>query len=336
MIRKRLFWAGLVGIFTIASIGIWQSQPKKKPTGITHKLTIAVLPYSFSSYSVYVALENGIFKNEGLEVTLDSCQDGTASLKAVMDKKADMGASSETPFMRAVLGGGDISACATVLTGERHLAVVARKDRGISMEKDLIGKSIGVTMGSNGEYFLNTVLLLNGISTDQVKIVNFRPDQMCDAINSGKVDAIATWNPIMLKAQQDLGDQGSVFFANGMYSPYFVLFGGNDFIKSNPEIIEKAVRALDKATQFINEQKAESQLIFAKYLKIDKPLFENMTANYKFKVQLEQSFLKTLVYQAKWDIKNKLFDQEKIPNFLDFIYLDALLSVNPENVSIIR
>ncbi len=333
---------GLIGIFigivvVAAGIGIWLSQQsQKKLIGPPKKVTIAVLSPSFSSYTIYIASEKDCFKQEGLDVTLDIYPHGKASLNAIMEGKADIGTCSETPFMRAVLGGGKLYVFATMITGEKHLAVVARKDRGISAAKDLIGKSIGVTIGSNGEYFLDTVLLINGISMNQIKPVHLKPGQMYDALIKGEVDAIATWNPQMFRAKEELGDQGSVFYANGLYSPYFLIAGRQDFIKANPDITERVVKSLIKASQFIHDNQDESRRIVAKYLKMDRSLLDDISATYRFKITLEQSFLKTLLNQSKWAIKNGLTDKTKVPNFLEFVYMDALVSVKPDGVTIIR
>ncbi len=38
---------------------------------------------------------------------------------------------------------------------------------------------------------------------------------------------------------------------------------------------------------------------------------------------------------ARWAIKNKLTDAKKVPNYLDYIYTDALKAVMPEAVRIV-
>jgi NitT/TauT family transport system substrate-binding protein len=40
--------------------------------------------------------------------------------------------------------------------------------------------------------------------------------------------------------------------------------------------------------------------------------------------------------EARWMIENKLTTKTTIPNFLDYLYLDGLLTVKPEAVNIIR
>lgn len=229
----------LIGIIAAGAI-IWSlKKPPEKPGMVTQDLTIAAISPSFTGYTTYVALDKGYFGKQGLAVTLESFSSGKATLNALMAGKVDLATSSETPFMRAVLNGGKIYALGTMITGEKHLAVVGRKDKGISSPKDLKGKTIGVTNGSNGEYFLDTVLLLNGVSRDQVKTVHVKPKQMFDALVKGEVDAIATWNPQMTKARGKLGDQATTFYAEGLYSPSFLIAARQDYATANPEIIEK-------------------------------------------------------------------------------------------------
>ena len=247
-----------------------------------------------------------------------------------------MGTSSETPFMHAVLGGGKLYVFATLMTGEKHLGIVARKDRGIFTPKDLIGKSVGVTIGSIGEYFLDTVLLLHQIPRNQIIPVDLKPVQMYESLISGEVDAIATWNPQMTQAGKELGDQGSTFYADGLYSPYFLIAARQDFINANPDIAEMVVRSLVAASEFIRDSRAESRKIVAEYLKMDSSLLDDLSATYNFRISLDQAFLKTLENQSKWAVNNKLTDQTRVPVYLDYIYLDALTSVKPEGVTIIR
>jgi len=330
---------GLLILIAIIAVGItiWSiKKSSEKPSMATQDLTIAAISPSFTCYTIYVALEKGYFRKQGLKVELKSFSSGKATLDALIKGKVDLATSSETPFMHAVLNGGRIYVLGTMITGEKHLAVVGRKDRGISSPKDLKGKTIGVTMGTNGEYFLDTVLLLNGVSRDQVKTIHVKPEQMFDALMKGEVDAIATWNPQMTKALRELGDQATSIYAEGLYSPFFLIAARQDYAKANPEIIKRVVQSLVNASKFIHENPDQSRMIVAKYLGMDKSLLDELSATYHFKITLDQALLLTLENQAKWAIKNKLTDQTEVPNYLDFIYLDGLAAIKPEGVTIIR
>jgi len=272
-----------------------------------------------------------------LDVTLKaSYPNGKATLNAVVTGEIELGVSSETPFIHSVLNGDKINVFAIMITAENHLAIVARKDRGVLKAKDLTNKTIGVTLGSNGEYFMDTVLLLNGIPREKVKTVHVQPKQMFDVLMNGDVDAIATWNPQMTKARKELGEQGITFSAEDLYSPYFIIAAGQEYVHAKPDIIEKIVRSLIKASDYIQEFPDEARKIVAKHLKTDEALLKELSATYRFKILLDQSFLMTLENQSRWAMKKKLTDQTKLPNYYNFIYLDALSAVKPENVTIIR
>ncbi len=56
----------------------------------------------------------------------------------------------------------------------------------------------------------------------------------------------------------------------------------------------------------------------------------------EFAVILPQAMLIAFEDQARWRIKRGLTDATEVPNYLNYIYMDALEEVKPEAVSIIR
>ncbi len=56
----------------------------------------------------------------------------------------------------------------------------------------------------------------------------------------------------------------------------------------------------------------------------------------EFAVILSQAMLITFDDQARWSIEHGLTDALDIPNYLDYIYMDALDEVKPEANTIIR
>ena len=301
------------------------------------KISIAVMPHSFTGYTIFVSQEKGFFKEQGLAVTLQTkFPHGKGILQAMIEKKTELAVSSETPFMHAVLSGAEIATITATVKARKHLGIVCRKDKGISSAGDLRGKKIGVTIGSNGEFFLDTVLLLNGIQRNAVEVIHLKPNQMIDSILKGDVDAVATWNPQLSMARKELGEQGRTFYADNLYSPFFIVSARQDYVLSYPDTITKVVRALHNTTEFIHKNQDESQKIISKYLKIDPLLLKELSATYSFKTNLEQSFLITLENQSKWAIKKNRIPQTDIPNFLNYIYTDALEEVVPEAMTIIR
>ncbi len=330
---------GCITILIIIAIGfgLWTNTKNTDEPITIQQISIAIIPLSFTGYTVCIAKQKGFFKDFGLNVQLKkSYSNGKETLSAIRKRETDFAVSSETPFIRAVMKGDKIYALASMITAQKHLGIVARKDRGINSPKDLENKKIGVTMGSNGEYFLDLVLTLNRINKSSIQTVNVRPGQMVQALVDGKVDAITTWNPQKIQAINKLKNQAVVFTTEGIYSPYFIISAQKEYIHSNPQIIKRVMQSLYKSAQYISENLAESKQMVSQFLKIEDDILEEMSATYSFNLALEPSLLLTLEDQTKWANKINKNKLVKLPNYLEYIYTDALKKVAPENVTIIK
>ena len=93
---------------------------------------------------------------------------------------------------------------------------------------------------------------------------------------------------------------------------------------------------MGKAEEFIRDNREESVEIIASRLKAEKEDIDKLWDDYNFRLTLSQSLIITLEDEARWAIKNKLTDATEVPNYLDYIYMDALEEVKPEAVGIIH
>lgn len=140
----------------------------------------------------------------------------------------------------------------------------------------------------------------------------------------------------MIRLQKELGAKGITFYGEGIYTETFNISAAQDFVHRNPETVKKVLRSLIRAVEFIRENPDKSRRIISSYSKMDEALLGELWGIYHFKVTLDQSLLITLEDQARWAIKSKLTDKTRVPNYLNFIYQDALKAVKPEAVTIIR
>ena len=73
-----------------------------------------------------------------------------------------------------------------------------------------------------------------------------------------------------------------------------------------------------------------------KRLKLDDAYTATVWSQNQFSLSLDQSLIAAMEDEARWMIKNKLTNEKKVPDFLDYIYEDGLKAIKPEAVSIIR
>jgi NitT/TauT family transport system substrate-binding protein len=340
--RSGKKWWWVVGIIILAVIGVgvyfWlvQKQPEKY-TGPVEKVTVGV-EFGLLPAAVWVAENKGYFQEEGLDLTIKEFDSGKASLVAMLsnDEGIDISAAAPTPIMFNSFDREDFYVFGTFAYAYEDIKVVANKDSGIAGVNDLIGKKIGTLMGSTGEFFTEAFLIYNSISFDDVEMVDVAPSDLPEALNSGQIDAQVIWEPHGTTAKKLLGDRYLRLPSADVYKTTFNFLTMKSFANENPEILKRFLRAIDKATIFVKNNKEVAQEIIAERLNLQKEDIALHWDEFTFELSLDQSFLINIEDEARWAIKNKLVDATEIPNYLDFIYPDALEAVKPEVVTIIR
>ena len=320
---------------TIFACVIACSRTADKAAGPAEKATIA---YSAPPYSVLVdiAQKQGYFLQAGLETTPLTYPYGKLALDALLEGKADFATAGETPVMFAIMKGRKISIIATIQTSNLNNAVIARRHKGILAPRDLKGMRIAVTFGTVGEFFLDAFLAVNGVSRGDVRMINMGPDEMQEALASGSVDAVSSWSPVTLSLQKKLGDKVITFHNEDVYTQSFNVVATQEYVRKNPVKVKKLLLAIIEAEKFAARSPEDAKKIIADISPLNRDLVGEMWDRNKFSVTLDQSLVLALEDESRWAITSRLTKETNVPNYLDFIYLDGLLSVKPEAVRILR
>jgi len=337
-LHSRLFLASagaalFVIVIAVGYLGT-RSQPPTQNSS-TEKLSFAI-PLTPHAALLYIAAAKEYFVDEGLDVTVTPTIHGKAAIELVVQGKADLGAASDVVFVLSAAKAGGLGIAANMLNAARDLAVVARRDRGITAPSDLAGKRVGVTLGAAGEYFLWAFLIRHKLSPDSVTLVDMSPAQITVGIAAGTIDATSTWQPNVLDAQLALGNNAVTFYEPLAYAETFNVVAPDNFLKAHSKAIEKLVRAILKAEQFNRAHPEEALQLVAERLKIDVKSISPAWRVFTFEVGLQQSQLTTMEEEARWAIARGYLEQGPIPNFLANLYVDALLAVRPERMTVIQ
>ncbi len=306
-----------------------------QPAGPAEALTIA-LPTTPHAALLYIAASRGYFSAEGLTVTVLPVSHGKAAVDLVAQGRADLASAAEVPFVISVLQQAPLGIATSVLSVSREMAVVARRDRAIRAPRDLTGKRIGVTFGTSGEYFLWAFLIRHKLAPESVTLVDLAPGQLIKALESGQVDAAATWEPIKSRAVALLAENGLVFIEPDAYTVTHVVVGRNDFLLQRTKTVEKLIRALLRAEAFNREHPRAALLLVAEQLKLDVATLEAGWNDIVFEVDLRQSQLVTLEDEARWAMARGHARSGAVPNFLPHLHPEALRAVRPDRVTIVR
>src|SRR4051812_42808777 len=237
--------------------------------GASNKIRVGYIGLTCEA-PIFSAVENGYFKEEGLDVELVKCE--WANYKDVLALGGfDVTHHLVMYFLKPIEQGVDVK-----FTGGIHrgcLRVQASTKGGIRTIQDLRGKRIGVPgMGTPPFIFANRVLGANGIDAKKdVTWLVFPAGELGLALDKGEIDAVADSEPIgsMLVAQgkvRNIADQA----ADMPYSQEYccaVLVNGK-FLAKNPKATAAATRAMLKAAKWVeaNPAAAAKLSVEKKYL----------------------------------------------------------------------
>jgi NitT/TauT family transport system substrate-binding protein len=324
----------LVALFASVLFLLPRQGPEQSP-GPPEKVSIAIST-NLNPALVHIAQAKGFFREEGLDATIQLYTFGKAALEALLNGKADFATAADTPIMFAMMKDAKLSILATIQTSTKNEAVVARKDRGITSAADLKGRRVGVSLGTSGDYFFDSYLVLEGLARKDVDIIDLNPEEMTDSLVQGKVDAVATWNPLVTNLGTVLGDNGITLRNQSAYTGTFIIVSSQGFPEQRPEAVRRLLLALAKAESFVAASPVEAKQIMSEFCGMDRELLSDIWNDFQFNLSLNQSLLFTLEDQARWAVKTGLTDRRDTLSFLESFYFDGLRSVKPESVRIIR
>jgi ABC-type nitrate/sulfonate/bicarbonate transport system substrate-binding protein len=327
-----------VSTLVILGVIVWSAsgcKPPDRQDGPREKITIAYTTAP-DAVLVQIAFAKRFFAEEGLDAAPQPHAFGKLALESLLKGKADLATVGDTPFVFAVMNGRKVSAVAAILASNRNNAVVARRDRGIENPSDLLGKRIGVTFGTTGDFFDYSFLLYHGIRENQVRRIGMDPGDMDEALGTGKVDAVSTWSPFRQRILKKLGSNGVEFFGEELYTEAYVVAGTREYFGGHPGTVRKVLRALLKAETFVNRHPGESRRLVAEFTGTERPDLEEAWEAFTFKVSLGQALLVNFEDQTRWVMKNRKAARTEMPNYLEFIDERGLRAVAPGDVDIVR
>jgi sulfonate transport system substrate-binding protein len=304
-------------------------------TGIGGPITIGVEQSPLLALMM-IAEDQGFFSQQGVNVKVKYYASGKLALDGMFAKEVELATPAETPIVFSSFERIHFSIIATIGFSDNDPKIVARKDRGIQKPGDLRGKRIATQKASAVHFFLHSFLIINGLSEKNVTLSFKHPDELVPALAKGEIDAFSMREPYISRAKTLLRENIILFEKPGLHLKTYNLVGFNTFIKDRPQAVKSVLKALIKSEELAKKYPKHAQRIVSNKTGLKESEIAGIWPDLRFEVALEQSLLTSLENEARWVIRNKLTDGKKVPNYLNFIYLDTLEAVKPRGVTIIR
>jgi NitT/TauT family transport system substrate-binding protein len=329
--RYSFITAVLVTVVTL--VGSF-SCSKGNYSGKMETVAIGATPIELNAL-IYVAEECRFFTNNGVRVIFKDYDTGVAAVEGLLRGEVDVALTTEFVIVGKSLQKQDVLDLATI-DKSMLFYIIARADRGIKTAADLKGKRIGVPRQTITEFYLGRMLELNGMKIQQVTKVDTKASDPAGAIAGGDVDAVVTWEPHVTQIRQQMGNTIIIWPVQSGQVSYWNIVATGFWIKSHPELGNRFLRSLAQAEEYIIQNPMGAKAILQKFLKLNDIYVATVWPQNQFSLSLDQSLILAMEDEARWMIKNKLTSQKKIPDFMNYIYVDGLKAVKPEAVKIIR
>ncbi len=289
------------------------------------------------SVPVYVALDQHFFDQNGLNVTLQSYNTGLSAVEGLQKAEIDIaGTVAEYVLVGKAFENASIQTIGSYNRSE-YMYLVGRKDHGIRTVSDLKGKRVGLILGTALHFYLGRFLQLHEINLDDIILVGSQSNQqVAEQLTAGQIDAAVTVDPFMTEALGSLGDEAAVWPVQNNQMAYHLFVCRQDWIPQHSKIVERFLRAIDQADEFILQHPDRAQEIAQSEMGFSKEIVAKMWQRNIYDLSLDDSLILAMEDEARWMIDNQLTPEKQVPRLLDYLYLEGLQAVDPEAVSVVR
>ena len=209
----------------------------------------------------YVALEQGFFADEGLNIELTNGGGADKVMTAVLTGQADIGlAGPEACIYVYNQGKDDYPVVFGQLTKRDGSFLVGREDVPFSWEL-LRGKTvIGGRAGGVPEMTLEYVMRQNGVvpGTDAAVDTTVQFNMMAGAFTGGNGDFVTLFEPTATEVAQ--AGKGYILASIGQESgeiPYTAYFAAASYLQDQADTIQRFTRAIARGQAWVQEHTAE-------------------------------------------------------------------------------
>lgn len=225
------------------------------------KLRLSEVTHSIFYAPQYVALTQGFFEEEGLEIELSNGQGADKVMTAVLTDQVDIGlAGPEASVYVYNEGKEDYGVVFAQLTNGDGTFLLGRQPEPDFQWSDLKGKTIiGGRQGGMPAMILQYVLEKNGLTvgTDVFIDTTMQFAAMPGAFIGGQGDYVIIFEPTA--SAMDKEGKGYIVASLGKESgevPYTAYFTKKSTIDQNPALIDKFTKAIYKGQQWVDSHSA--------------------------------------------------------------------------------
>lgn len=305
--------------------------------GLTSVVMYGVPDPQISAAQV-IAEVNGYYEEEGLDVTNKVVANSPEVGPILASNEAQIAFTSSYAAMTWVNSDVPVKILTPVCDMGGTQDTCIRGDITITKPQDLEGLNVGCCKGTESEIILHNMCDALGVDYSSLNIIPLQGPDMISALEKGDIDIMAAWEPWVTKAE---GQLGAKFLMSGTKSEipgsdpdshwlsvYSTMVATDDYIKNNPETIAKIMRAIKKATDFINNNREEAVKILSKEFDIEETDLTRIMSRNDYTMGVTSDYLYWADWLAKYAKEKDVIQKDLAID--DFNNFEILKSELPE------
>ncbi|MFA1712831.1 ABC transporter substrate-binding protein [Peribacillus frigoritolerans] len=249
------------------------TENKGNSGGKAVKVTFTEPARLLSVAPLYVAIEQGYFKKEGIEAEIVSGGGGAQVIASVLSGEAQFAVSGPRSMFTPLDKGEDLlaiqslnSALTFQITLSKQYLKKKNVSKGSSYEEkvaSLDGATIGTNLvGDSGDVYTRYLMQKHGVDHNNLKTVKLAGDgSKIGGMQEGIVDGGIASPPMGLQAEsKDVGDIVINTSEEPMYGNmvWEAVFAKKEYLEENHETSLKVVRAIGKGMEFTRDNPREA------------------------------------------------------------------------------
>ena len=263
MSKRTIAYIAVILVILVIAVSIF--IVRKQSENNTEQLkTIKVNEVTRSVFYApqYAAINNGYFREKGMEIELSTGQGADAVMTAVLSNQCDIGfAGPEASIYVYNEGKEDHTQVFAQMTKRDGSFLVSRTPTDNFSWQDLKGKTIIPGRKGGVPYMtLEYVIKKNGLNpqTDMTLDDSIKFDLMAGAFAAGNADYVTLFEPTASLTEAE--GKGYIVASVGEESgeiPYTAYFAKKSYIQNNEDIIQGFTDAIYKGQQWVKEHSAK-------------------------------------------------------------------------------